>query len=206
MELVSHYLLSFVHTAGWLSPLLFISIHLVRPLLFLPVILLCMFGGILFGIVAGTVYSIIGMTLSSIVFYFIIRSMLTTTKNISLLKLKLIGQHVHVSVSLVTILRLIPFIHFLLLSRSLFELSLNFKEYTRTSLLTITPFAMIYTTMRQWLSTISPLYMLLITLAFIPILRSEERRVGKESRSRCTSYSKRITLHSSDCYTNTSYH
>src|SRR5690625_6999573 len=96
MELVSHYLLSFVHTAGWLSPLLFISIHLVRPLLFLPVILLCMFGGILFGIVAGTVYSIIGMTLSSIVFYLIIRWMPKTSKKVIQLKQKLIGQHVHV--------------------------------------------------------------------------------------------------------------
>src|SRR5690625_107838 len=176
MELVSHYLLSFVHTAGWLSPLLFISIHLVRPLLFLPVILLCMFGGILFGIVAGTVYSIIGMTLSSIVFYLIIRWMPKTSKKVIQLKQKLIGQHVHVSVPQITILRLIPFIHFHLLSLCLFEISLNFKEYTRTSLLTITPFATIYTTMGQWLSTISPLYMLLITLAFIPILYGMRRK------------------------------
>src|SRR5690625_7084587 len=72
MELVSHYLLSFVHTAGWLSPLLFISFHLVRPLLFLPVICLCISGGILFGAIAGTVYAIIGITLSSIVFYLVL--------------------------------------------------------------------------------------------------------------------------------------
>ncbi|HLS59878.1 MAG TPA: VTT domain-containing protein [Virgibacillus sp.] len=170
MELVSHYLLSFVHTAGWLSPLIFISFHLVRPLLFLPVIFLCISGGILFGAIAGTVYSIIGITLSSIVFYLVLRWMPKTSQRFIQLKHKIVGQHVHVSVPQITLLRLIPFIHFHLLSLCLFENALSFKEYTRTSLLTSIPFAMIYTTMGQWLSTISPLYILMIILAMIPLL------------------------------------
>lgn len=170
MELISHYLLSFVHTAGWLSPLFFISLHLVRPLLFLPVIFLCISGGILFGVVAGTVYSIIGITLSNIIFYLVIRWMPKTSKKLIQLKQKLIGQHAHISIPQITLLRLIPFIHFHLLSFCLFEISLNFKEYTKASLLTSIPFAMIYTTMGQWLSSISPLYIVMFTLTFIPLI------------------------------------
>ena len=43
----------FMDSVGWLAPFLFILLHLLRPLLFLPVIAVCIAGGYLFGFVEG---------------------------------------------------------------------------------------------------------------------------------------------------------
>src|SRR5690625_6914111 len=73
MEHIGNYFIVFVEAGGLFAPLLFISFHLLRPLLFIPVIFICITGGVLFGAVAGSLYSVIGITLSSILFYGMIR-------------------------------------------------------------------------------------------------------------------------------------
>src|SRR5690625_2460012 len=110
MELVGNYLLAFVETGGLFSPLLFISFHLLRPFVFLPAIFICISGGILFGAIAGTIYSVIGITLSSIVFYAIIQWMPKTLNKLVNVKHKMIGKHTTISTPQITLLRLIPFI------------------------------------------------------------------------------------------------
>ncbi len=72
MEQLGAYILTFVENGGLFAPILFIGFHLLRPLLFIPVIFICVSGGILFGTLAGTIYSLIGITLSSLLFYYIV--------------------------------------------------------------------------------------------------------------------------------------
>src|SRR5690625_4340808 len=132
MELVGSYLMAFIETGGIFAPLIFISFHLLRPLFFLPVIIICISGGVLFGTIAGTLYSIIGITLSSIIFYMIINWMPKTFNHLINVKQKLIGKHATMTTSQITLLRLIPFIHFQLLSFCLIEISSGFKEYTKS--------------------------------------------------------------------------
>src|SRR5690625_5771424 len=93
MELVGHYLMAIVETGGLFAPLLFITFHLLRPLVFLPVIFICISGGILFGAVAGTIYSVIGITLSSIIFYGMIHWMPNTFQKLVKIKEKLAGKY-----------------------------------------------------------------------------------------------------------------
>lgn len=170
MELVSSYLMAFMETGGIFAPFIFISFHLVRPLFFLPVIFICVSGGILFGAFAGTFYSVIGITLSSIIFYIVIKWMPKTFNNLMNVKQKIIGKHSTITTSQITLLRLIPFIHFQLLSFCLIEISSSFKDYTKSSLLSSIPVAVVYTSFGQWISSLSSIHVFLLFLAIIPFV------------------------------------
>ena len=170
MELVGHYLMAIIQTGGLFAPLLFISFHLLRPLFFLPVIFICISGGVLFGAVAGTVYSVIGITLSSVIFYAMVHFMPNTFKKLAKIKTKLAGKYTNITTSQVTLLRLIPFIHFHLLSLFLIEVSADFKDYTKSSLLSSIPFAVIYTSIGQWISNLSPIVIFAFFAALLPLI------------------------------------
>ncbi|WP_461179338.1 TVP38/TMEM64 family protein [Virgibacillus ainsalahensis] len=170
MELFGNYLMAFIETGGLFAPILFISFHLLRPLFFLPVVFICISGGILFGAVAGTVYSIIGITLSSIIFYYIIKWMPKTFKKLLHVKKKLIGNHSVLTTPQITLLRLVPFIHFHLLSLCLIEISASFKDYTKLSLLSNIPLAFVYTSIGQWISNLTPIHIFAVLIALLPFL------------------------------------
>src|SRR5699024_3459069 len=68
MEQVGNYLMTYIELGGLFAPVLFISFHLIRPLFFLPVVFICISGGVLFGTVAGRIYSLICISLSSVAF------------------------------------------------------------------------------------------------------------------------------------------
>lgn len=170
MELLGSHLMAFVEAGGLLAPVLFISFHLLRPFFFLPVIFICISGGVLFGAVAGTFYSIIGITLSSILFYAIINWMPKTFQKLVSLKQKIFGKHATISTSQVALLRLVPFIHFHILSLCLIEMSSGIKQYAKSSLLSNIPFAVVYTSIGQWLSILSPLYVILSLVLLLPLV------------------------------------
>lgn len=170
MELVGNYLMAYIELGGLFAPILFISFHLLRPLLFLPVVFICISGGVLFGAVAGTIYSIIGITLSSIIFYGIIRWMPRTLDRLLRLKQKLIGQQSEFTTPQIAVLRLVPFIHFHLLSVCLIEISTNFKDYTKSSLLSNIPLAFVYTSIGKWISNLSPVHILILLVALLPLI------------------------------------
>ncbi|GAA0426396.1 MAG: TVP38/TMEM64 family protein [Bacillota bacterium] len=177
MEGFGNYLMAVMETGGLFAPLLFISFHLLRPLFFLPVVFICISGGILFGAVAGTLYSLIGITLSSILFYFIVNKMPKSIKKFMKLKSKIVGQRSAFTTSQIALLRLIPFIHFHLLSLCLLEVSAGFKDYTKSSLLSNIPLAFVYTSIGQWISNLTPLYIfvfLVVLLPFLYLLRRKE--------------------------------
>ncbi|MEC5421977.1 VTT domain-containing protein [Virgibacillus sp. C22-A2] len=170
MELFGSYLMTFIETGGLFSPILFISFHLLRPLFFLPVVFICISGGVLFGAVAGTLYSLVGITLSSILFYFIIKWMPKTFEKLIQVKKKLIGKHSKFTTSQIALLRLVPFIHFHMLSICLIEISASFKDYTKSSLLSNIPLAFVYTSIGGWISNLTPLYILGTLVALLPLI------------------------------------
>ncbi|MFS0673022.1 TVP38/TMEM64 family protein [Ornithinibacillus sp. 179-J 7C1 HS] len=176
MELFGQYIMAIVQTGGLFAPLLFIMVHLIRPMFFLPVVFICVSGGILFGVFAGTVYSIIGITLSSILFYIFIQWMPKLSKRLLRMKQRLIGKHSELTVTQITLLRLIPFIHFHLLSLCLLEISSNFKDYMKSSLITNIPLALIYTSVGGWLSNLSPMHILLSLSALLLLIYALRRK------------------------------
>src|SRR5690625_252274 len=170
LEWIDHHLQLSIEAVGIFAPILFISFHLLRPFLFLPIILICIIGGVIFGTLAGTFYSIIGITISCIVFYGIIQKLPRTLKVFSRYKQKFIGKHTQLTTAQVTLLRLIPFIHFHALSLFLIETSNDFREYTKVSLFSSIPLAIVYTTIGRWLSELSPWQIASIILLFLPLL------------------------------------
>ncbi|UOQ46190.1 VTT domain-containing protein [Halobacillus salinarum] len=150
------------HQDAW-APLIFIAIHLLRPFLFIPVMLVCITGGVVFGPIAGSAYSIIGTMLSSLVFYKMIRLLPSGFTRLQSMQKRLLKRHSALTVKQVAILRLIPFIHFHLLSFCLIQISTDFKDYTKSSLMANFPLAVIYTSMGQWLTLLSIPMMLLFS-------------------------------------------
>jgi uncharacterized membrane protein YdjX (TVP38/TMEM64 family) len=170
MEYLSTYMMAIVEMGGLFAPILFIGMHLLRPLFFLPVVFICISGGVIFGAVAGTLYSVIGITLSSLVFYRMTKWMPKTTEKLVKMKHKLLGKHSNVTTSQVALLRLVPFIHFHLLSLCLLEISADFKGYMRSSLFANIPLAVVYTNVGKWISNFSPALVVGLLMALLPII------------------------------------
>src|SRR5690606_29757660 len=150
---------------GLLAPIIFIALHLIRPVLFIPVPVICIVGGILFGSVFGTIYSLLGLTTLSIVFYFLYRQVPKLAKKINTLKLKWLGDKVNFTIGQIAILRLIPFINFHLLSLCLMDVSRNFREYAKGSFYSNIPVALLYTVFGQFIREFSTTVILTILLA-----------------------------------------
>lgn len=162
-------LLVIVETGGFLAPIAFVLLHFLRQFLFIPVAVLCVAGGVLFGTVAGTIYSIIGLFFSSFLFYFLISRMPNTHKKLSQIKKKWFGEYRNLTTGQVAILRLIPFIHYHLLSFCLLERYRTFKDYMKASFFTNIPLALFYTVFGEFISRFTPT-MILIILFSISIL------------------------------------
>jgi uncharacterized membrane protein YdjX (TVP38/TMEM64 family) len=177
MEALGANLLSIVELSGLFAPFLFICFHLFRPFLFVPVVFICISGGVIFGPIAGSIYSLIGITLSSLLFYGFYAKNPHLMQRIFRLKERLIGEGKELSKSQIILLRLVPFIHFHLLSLCLIEISANFKEYTKASVLTNIPLAFVYTSIGGSLSNLSPytiILLLCLLLFFLYVLRTKE--------------------------------
>ncbi|MRG87653.1 TVP38/TMEM64 family protein [Salinibacillus xinjiangensis] len=176
MEQLGTWVLSIVESSGMFAPMLFIGFHLLRPFFFMPVAFICISGGILFGMVSGTIYSVIGITLSSIFFYRLFVSMPKTFKRLVRLKGKIIKDR-QMSKGQMVLLRLMPFIHFHLISLCMIEISKSYKEYLKLSFLSNVPLAFVYTSFGQWISSLSPMIMMTIVIALLPglyLLRQKE--------------------------------
>lgn len=180
MAFFEDYIMPLIHMGGLFGPILFISFHLFRPFLFLPVAFICITGGVLFGPLAGTVYSIIGITLSSILFYAIAGKVPKSLNRLIDLKQKIFGKQVQMTTSQVAVLRLVPFIHFHLLSICLIEITRGFKEYTKSAFLSNIPLAFVYTTIGNWVTNLSAVQITLffiILVLLIYLLRKKESHI-----------------------------
>lgn len=155
-------LLVIAETSGILAPIAFILFHFLRQFFFFPVVVICVAGGVLFGTVAGTFYSIIGLLLSSILFYLLIHRMPKTHEKLTMIKKKWFGEYRNLTTGQVAILRLIPFIHYHLLSFCLLERHRGFKDYMKASFLTNIPLALFYTVFGEFISRFTPTLVLII--------------------------------------------
>ncbi|MGC4376146.1 VTT domain-containing protein [Fictibacillus sp. Mic-4] len=158
MEQKLNEIIHILRYAGLFAPLIFIALHVLRQFLFIPIGLICVIGGLLFGSLSGSLYSIIGITLSSIMFYGLRRVMPKMFSKITGLKNKWIGKRIPFSLGQITILKLIPFVHFQLLSYCLIEMTSDFKEYTKASLISNIPVAIAYTTFGNYILHLSLLW------------------------------------------------
>lgn len=162
-------LIQWIAASGVLAPVLFIFLHLLRQFLFIPVGFICILGGVIFGVVFGTIYSLIGITLVSLYFYGLVKSLPKSYKKVMSLKEKWLGKQSSLSLGQITILRLVPFLHFHLISLCIIEIARNFKEYTKLSLFTNVPLALVYTSFGTWLNDLSLQWMMtiLVTMAVL---------------------------------------
>src|SRR5699024_8524557 len=180
MAFIEEHMLALIQMSGLFGPILFISFHLFRPFLFIPVVFICIAGGILFGPFYGTIYSVVGITLSSILFYTIIGKVPKSFRRLLDLKQKVFGKQAQMTTSQVAVLRLVPFIHFHLLSICLIEITRGFKEYTKSAFFSNIPLAFVYTTLGNWVSDLTPLQItifFIVLILLIYMLRKKEIRI-----------------------------
>ncbi|MDG5472532.1 VTT domain-containing protein [Jeotgalibacillus sp. ET6] len=152
----------FIESAGWLAPVLFVLLHVLRPFFFLPVIVVCIAGGVLFGFLEGSLLSFIGLSLMSLLSYLLVHKFPGFKKRLTRLKYKVFKDR-KVTVSQVMVLRIMPFVHFHLLSLYLIEMSASFKEYLYFSLLGLIMPAVFYTAFGQVITEL-PWYLTILLL------------------------------------------
>jgi len=171
----------FIEAGGVLAPIVFIFFHIFRQFLFIPVTLVCMAGGILFGSVLGTLYSLIGLCLCSLFFYFVIGKLPKTHEKLSKLKRKWFGEYRNVTVAQTAILRLIPFIHFHLLNFCLIEKNRSYQSYLKNSIITNLPLAFFYSVFGEFISGFTPemIVIILFSLLILSYLFREKMSIIK---------------------------
>jgi uncharacterized membrane protein YdjX (TVP38/TMEM64 family) len=174
-------LLIMVEAGGIMAPLAFVVFHLLRSFLFIPVSVVIVAGGVLFGTLWGTIYSVIGLMGVSVFFYVFIDKMPKTQERIIKIKNRWFGEYRNLTVGQIAILRLIPFVHYHLLSFCLKQRKPKFKEYMRASLVTNIPIALFFTIFGEYISTFTPsvIVMILIGLTCLVYLLREKRNVIK---------------------------
>lgn len=174
-------LLGIIEFGGFLAPIAFILFHLLRQFLFIPVVVVCMAGGVLFGVVYGTIFSLFGLFLSSFLFYLIIDQLPKTYEKLSNIKRKWFGEYRNLTVGQVAILRLIPFVHYHLLNFCLMERDRSFQSYLKASLLTNIPLAFLYTMFGQFILTFTPIMIgiFIFSLAILFYLFREKMTIIK---------------------------
>lgn len=155
-------LLVLIETGGVFAPIAFILLHFFRQFLFIPVAIICIAGGILFGTVPGSIFSFVGLSGASILFYVLIKRMPKTHEQLSKIKKKWFGEYRNLTTGQVAILRLVPFIHFHLLSFCLLEKQKNFKNYMKAAILTNIPLTFFYTIFGEFITRFTPTMMVII--------------------------------------------
>ncbi|WP_413379183.1 TVP38/TMEM64 family protein [Alkalihalobacillus sp. 1P02AB] len=170
----------FIEASGWLAPFFFIVLHIIRPFLFIPVLLTCLVGGYIFGTLYGALYSIIGLTLTSLFFYLLIHYFPNFGQRLSQLKGKIMKSGNKLTDLQLMVIRLIPFIHFHFVSLYVFETTNHFRDYAMRSILFVLPPAIIYTAfgdMIHQLPLTGTITLTLILLLCLLIFRKKEETI-----------------------------
>lgn len=158
-------MLAFMEGSGVLAPFIFIIFHILRQFIFIPVALVCMAGGILFGSLLGTIYSMIGLLILSALFYFCIGKMPGPLAKLMGIKYKWFGRYTKMTVGQISVLRLIPFFHYHLLNLCLLERRPDFRGFMRGSFATNLPLAFFYTVFGEFITQFTPSMAAMIIVA-----------------------------------------
>ncbi|USK32848.1 VTT domain-containing protein [Bacillus sp. F19] len=178
IDLATSAVVSTVQSTGFLAPLFFIFMHILRQFLFIPVVVICIIGGILFGTQFGTFYSIIGLTVASISFYTLSKQFPSFLERFSGLKKKWLGNYTRLSVGQIIVLRMIPFVNFSILSLCILDRSTSFKDYAKLSFWTHIPAAFCFTSFGAYFgkfSLVTTIVLIGTLILFVYLLR--EKRV-----------------------------
>lgn len=126
---------------GWLSPILFVVIYTIRPLILFPASILSITGGLAFGAIWGTVLTVIGATAGAVLSFMLARYM-----GKSLVQMewkgkfaKIQSQLEHRGLLYVLLLRLIPIFPFDLISYVAGVSKIHFRAFFIGTLFGIIP-------------------------------------------------------------------
>jgi uncharacterized membrane protein YdjX (TVP38/TMEM64 family) len=158
-------MLSIVQDGGVFAPVLFILFHIFRQFMFIPVALVCMAGGMMFGSLLGTVYSLAGLLSLSALFYVCIGKLPRTRAKLMSIKTKWFGPYTKMTVGQIAVLRLIPFFHYHLLNICLLERRPDFRGFMKGAFATNLPLAFFYTVFGEFIARFSPFMATMIVLA-----------------------------------------
>ncbi|MDQ0230993.1 putative membrane protein YdjX (TVP38/TMEM64 family) [Metabacillus malikii] len=177
IELATSSVVSAIQTTGFFAPIVFILFHLIRQFLFIPVAVVCIVGGVLFGGELGSIYSLIGLTGSSILFYSMTKLLPSFYERLVNMKEKYIGAYTNISFGQIIILRLIPFMNFSLICFCILEKAKSFKRYVKLSLVTHIPSCICFTFLGAFLQKLSPLFLgslMIILFILVYVLREKQ--------------------------------
>nr|WP_249305919.1 VTT domain-containing protein [Lederbergia citrea] len=158
-------MLAFMEGTGILAPFMFIAFHLVRQFIFIPVAMVCMAGGILFGSLLGILYSMLGLLLLSAFFYFCIGKMPGTHAKLMRIKYKWFGRYTKMTVGQIAVLRLIPFFHYHLLNICLLERRPDFRGFMKGAIVTNLPLVFFYTVFGEFITHFTPSIAIVIIIS-----------------------------------------
>lgn len=154
---------------GWWSPILYIAIYTVRPLIFFPASILSLAGGLAFGAWLGTLYTIIGATLGALLSFYVAQ-----TLGKSLVRKKWGGNAAKIQQQMerngflyVLLFRLIPVINFDLISYVAAIAKVRFLPFALATLIGIIPGTFAYNFLGSSFVTGNPKIILLAVLVFI---------------------------------------
>ncbi|UOE93393.1 VTT domain-containing protein [Alkalihalobacillus sp. LMS39] len=184
MNLSLEQILLSIENSGWLAPVFFILFHVFRQVLFIPVLLVCLVGGYLFGIIPGTIYSVIGMTAVSFTFYFVVHAFPKLLTGLRKVKTRWLGEQTNsLHLSQLMIIRLMPFIHFHLTSLYLIETTKSKQEYMKLSFYTCIPAAFTFTAFGHVIRELPPIVAvsILVVLGLVFYLIGRRDVIGKWS-------------------------
>lgn len=163
--------LHFIEQSGWLAPVFFILLHVLRQLFFIPVLLICLVGGYLFGTFYGSLYSMIGLTAVSLVFYGLVHLFPGMRIKLTALKKRYLKGHHRLTLPQMMVMRLMPVVHFHLVSLYLMETTNDVKSYVQKSFLVSIPPAIVYTAFGDMIHELplagTAIFALFLTLLFL---------------------------------------
>jgi uncharacterized membrane protein YdjX (TVP38/TMEM64 family) len=133
---------------GILAPFLYILLNLVRPLTLFPISVLSLAGGLAFGALLGTVYTVLSATAGAVISYFFakhfrghrLKKKRRTSARIELWQEKLRANGFYY----ILVLRIIPIINFDLVSYLAGASSLRLRSYISATLLGVLPGTLAY--------------------------------------------------------------
>ncbi|MEW8987282.1 MAG: VTT domain-containing protein [Bacillus sp. (in: firmicutes)] len=169
-------LLVVIEAGGWYAPVIFILFHVFRQFVFVPPAVVCIAGGLMFGMIPGIVYSLLGLSGASILFYMLMKQIPEMMNKLSRLKKKLVGRFRDLTVAQVALLRLVPMIHYQLLSFCVYERKSSFKDFMFASFLTNIPFVIFYTIFGEYVGefdTVTGLILISVFLLLAYLLREK---------------------------------
>lgn len=164
IEIATSSVLTAIETTGFFAPFVFILFHIIRQFLLIPVAVVCVAGGVLFGAELGTIYSVIGLTGASVIFYLFSKVFPKIMNRFVKMKVKWLGTYTNLSIGQIVILRMIPFVNFSLISLCILEKAKTFRGYTKISLLTHIPSTLCFTFLGSMIQTLAPIYLIVVVL------------------------------------------